>query len=113
MVGEPLEDFYGGSTGIMHLREQVNNCLLRDDRGADLVVGFEFVTFCNSRAVSVEIYFPIESGTYVAFRPMEQTLVIPLRNSTKMPLVPANKHQNSKNFAEVSYRLIGISKSAM
>ena len=96
----------------MHVREQVSYCLLRDDRGADLVVGFKLATFCNSGAISAEIHFPVEPGSYVAFRPIELTLIIALQDLTNVPLVAANQHPNSKNSAEVPSRLIERYKSA-
>ena len=97
----------------MHLREKVSHSSLRDDRDADLIVGFELLTFCDSKVMLIEIHFTIKSGSYMAFRPMGLTLIISLRNSTKVPPVTANQHPNPKNFVEVSYRLIVTSKSAM
>jgi len=80
--------------------------------GADLVVGFKLVTFRNPRTWLVGSRHTGEGGPYVAFRPMGLTLIIPLRNSTKVPLVTANKRLNLNNSAVVPYRLMGISKSA-
>ena len=72
------------------------------DRGADLIVGLELVTFYISRTTLVETYCSIESGPYVAFRPcpMGLALVVPLRSSTEA--VTAEKHPNLENSAEVS-----------
>lgn len=81
---------------------------------ADLVIGFELVTFCNPRTWSVEIFTALrETEPYVAFLPMGLMLIIPLRNSTKVPLVTVNKRLILKDSVEVSYRLIGMSRSAI
>ena len=53
-----------------------------------------------------------EAEPYDAFRPMGLMLIIPLRNSIKVPLVAANKRLNLEDSTEVSHRLIGMSKSA-
>jgi len=85
-----------------------------DDRCADLVIGFELVTFRNPRTQLTEMLTALwEVEPYVAFRPMGLTLTIPLRNSTKVPLATANERPKLNDSAEVSYRLIGMSRSAM
>jgi len=115
VVGELLpEDFHEGSTDTMDLREQIRHRIFCDNRYANLVVGFELVTFRNPRTRLAEVLTVLwEAEPYVAFRPMGLTLIIPLRNSTKVPLVTANEHPNLKDSAEIPYRLIGMSKSAM
>ena len=53
-----------------------------------------------------------EAEPYDAFRPMGLMLIIPLRNSIKVPLVATNKRLNLEDSTEVPHRLIGMSKSA-
>lgn len=81
---------------------------------ADLVVGFEFETFRNPRMqLAGKPTMQEKIGSYVAFRPRGLTLIIPLRNSTNVPLVTVNKRFKLENPIMAPYRLIGISKSAM
>ena len=77
------------------------NDVFRGDRPTDLVVGFELMTFRNSRTCLAGCN-PRGTGSYVAFRPMGLTLIIPLRNSTKVPLVTVNKCPNPNDLAGVS-----------
>ena len=84
-----------------------------DDHCTNLVIGLELVTFRNPRTQLAEVLTVLwEAEPYVAFRPMGLTLIIPLRNSTKVPLVTANERPNLKDSAETPYRLIGMPKSA-
>ena len=46
-------------------------------------------------------------------RPMGLALIIPVRNSTKVPLVTANQSVSLNDVAVVPCRLIGISNLAM
>ena len=82
-------------------------------RGTHLVPEFEIVALLGPRAWLVEGSPCQGRRTYVAFRPMGLTLIIPLRNSIKVPLaVSANKHSDLNDVAVVSYRLMGTSISA-
>jgi len=85
-----------------------------DDRHAYLVIGLELVTFRNPRTWLAEMLAALwEPEPYVAFRPMGLMLTIPLRNSMKVPLATANERPKLYDFVEMSYRLMGMSRSAM